>query len=67
MQVLAKSLSEEEFLDLSELFKTLDRGNSGSITAADLQQSIKWVGSKLADHEVQTLLDAVCAFLLLQV
>lgn len=58
LRVLAKSLSEEEFLDLSELFKTLDRGNSGSITAADLQQSIKWVGSKLADHEVQTLLDA---------
>ena len=66
LQVIAESLSEEEIGGLKELFKMIDADNSGTITFDELKDGLKRVGSELTEHEIQALMDAVCASLLVK-
>lgn len=64
MQVIAESLSEEEIGGLKELFKMIDTDDSGTITFDELKEGLKRVGSELTEHEIQALMEAVSASLL---
>lgn len=65
LQVIAESLSEEEIGGLKELFKMIDTDNSGTITYEELRDGLKRVGSDLMEPEIQSLMDAVSATVLL--
>ncbi|XP_018437012.2 calcium-dependent protein kinase 12-like [Raphanus sativus] len=56
LRVVAERLSEEEIGGLKELFKMIDTDNSGTITFEELKDSIRRVGSVLAETEIQELL-----------
>ncbi|CAG7895961.1 unnamed protein product [Brassica rapa] len=58
LRVVAERLSEEEIGGLKELFKMIDRDNSGTITFKELKDCIRRVGSELVESEIQELLQA---------
>ncbi|CAF2144780.1 unnamed protein product [Brassica napus] len=58
LRVVAEKLSEEEIGGLKELFKMIDRDNSGTITFEELKDCIRRVGSELVESEIQELLQA---------
>ncbi|KAK6946908.1 EF-hand domain [Dillenia turbinata] len=59
LKVIAENLSEEEVLGLKSLFTNMDIDNSGTITCEELKSGLAQLGSKLAETEVQKLLEAV--------
>ncbi|RRT81225.1 hypothetical protein B296_00002305 [Ensete ventricosum] len=56
----AGCLSEEEIKGLKEMFKNMDSDNSGTITLEELKQGLAKQGTKLSEHEVKQLMEAVC-------
>ncbi|KAE8683869.1 Calcium-dependent protein kinase 3 [Hibiscus syriacus] len=58
--VIAESLSEEEIIGLKEMFKSMDTDNSGTITFEELKAGLPKLGTKLSEHEVRQLIEAVC-------
>jgi Ca2+-binding EF-hand superfamily protein len=58
-QVIAESLSEEEIMGLKQMFKSMDTDNSGTITYEELKAGLAKQGSKLPEHEVRQLMEAV--------
>jgi calcium-dependent protein kinase len=50
---------------LKELFKMIDTDNSGTITYDELKNGLKRVGSDLMEPEIQALMDAVSANIML--
>lgn len=63
LQVIAGCLSEEEIKGLKEMFKNMDSDNSGTITLEELEQGLAKQGTKLSEHEVKQLMEAVCSLL----
>jgi calcium-dependent protein kinase len=59
MQIIAGCLSEEEITGLKEMFKNIDKDNSGTITLEELKHGLAKHGTKLSDTEIQQLMDAV--------
>jgi calcium-dependent protein kinase len=59
MQIIAGCLSEEEITGLKEMFKNMDKDNSGTITLEELKHGLAKHGTKLSDTEIQQLMDAV--------
>ncbi|KAH7289952.1 hypothetical protein KP509_30G025300 [Ceratopteris richardii] len=59
LKVIAESLSEEEIMGLKQMFRSMDTDNSGTITFEELKIGLAKQGSKLAEHEVRQLMDAV--------
>ncbi|XP_020205845.2 calcium-dependent protein kinase 11 [Cajanus cajan] len=58
LHVIAERLSEEEIGGLKELFKMIDKDNSGTITFEELQEGLKSVGCDLMESEIKSLMDA---------
>ena len=58
-QVIAGCLSEEEIRGLKEMFKNIDKDNSGTITLEELKNGLAKQGTKLSDNEIEQLMEAV--------
>jgi Ca2+-binding EF-hand superfamily protein len=58
-QVIAGCLSEEEIKGLKEMFKNIDKDNSGTITLEELKNGLAKQGTKLSDNEIEQLMEAV--------
>jgi uncharacterized protein YneF (UPF0154 family) len=59
LQVIAGCLSEDEIKGLKEMFKSIDKDNSGTITLEELKSGLAKQGTKLSDNEIQQLMEAV--------
>ncbi|CAN6170856.1 unnamed protein product [Urochloa humidicola] len=59
LQVIAKSLSEEEIAGLKEVFMAMDTDCSGAITYDELKEGLRKYGSTPKDSEIHDLMDAV--------
>ena len=59
MQIIAGCLSEEEITGLKEMFKNIDKDDSGTITLEELKNGVAKHGTKLSDGEIQQLMEAV--------
>jgi len=59
MQIIAGCLSEEEITGLKEMFKNIDKDNSGTITLDELKHGLAKHGPKLSDSEMEQLMEAV--------
>ena len=59
IQVIAENLSEEEIAGLKEMFKNIDKDDSGTITLEELKNGLAKHGTKLSDGEIQQLMEAV--------
>jgi len=59
MQIIAGCLSEEEITGLKEMFKNIDKDDSGTITLEELKNGLAKHGTKLSDGEIQQLMEAV--------
>lgn len=42
------------------MFKSMDTDNSGTITYEELKAGLPKLGTKLSEHEVRQLMEAVC-------
>jgi Ca2+-binding EF-hand superfamily protein len=58
-QIIAGCLSEEEITGLKEMFKNIDKDNSGTITLDELKHGLAKHGPKLSDSEMEQLMEAV--------
>ncbi|KAF7071727.1 hypothetical protein CFC21_076988 [Triticum aestivum] len=61
LRVIAGCLSEEEIKGLKEMFKSIDKDNSGTITLEELKNGLAKQGNKFSDHEIQQLMEAADA------
>ncbi|CAL5098442.1 unnamed protein product [Urochloa decumbens] len=61
LRVIAGCLSEEEITGLKEMFKNIDKDNSGTITLDELKNGLAKHGTKLTDGEIQQLMEAADA------
>ncbi|KAM3293182.1 hypothetical protein ACQJBY_036632 [Aegilops geniculata] len=61
LRVIAGCLSEEEIRGLKEMFKNIDKDNSGTITLEELKNGLAKQGTKLSDNEIQQLMEAADA------
>ncbi|XP_047047339.1 calcium-dependent protein kinase 25-like [Lolium rigidum] len=61
LRVIAGCLSEEEIKGLKEMFKNIDKDNSGTITLEELKNGLAKQGTKLSDNEIQQLMKAADA------
>ncbi|KAM0903623.1 hypothetical protein ACQ4PT_018537 [Festuca glaucescens] len=61
LRVIAGCLSEEEIKGLKEMFKNIDKDNSGTITLEELKNGLAKQGTKLSDNEIQQLMEAADA------
>ncbi|KAL6595431.1 hypothetical protein ACP70R_047771 [Stipagrostis hirtigluma subsp. patula] len=61
LRVIAGCLSEEEITGLKEMFKNIDKDNSGTITLEELKNGLAKQGTKLSDTEIQQLMEAADA------
>ncbi|XP_074307856.1 calcium-dependent protein kinase SK5-like [Silene latifolia] len=57
-RVIAERLSEEEIGGLKELFKKIDKDQSGSITFEELRDGLQRVDSKIRESEIVDLMNA---------
>ncbi|CAO2827428.1 unnamed protein product [Amaranthus hypochondriacus] len=57
-RVIAERLSEEEIGGLKELFKKIDKDQSGSITFDELRNGLRRVDSKIKESEIEDLMHA---------
>ena len=56
---MAENLSEEELKGLKQMFKNIDTDRSGAITLEELKTGLSRLGSRLSEHEIKQLMDAV--------
>lgn len=56
---MAENLSEEELKGLNQMFKNIDTDRSGTITFDELKKGLSRLGSRLSEHEIKQLMDAV--------
>lgn len=56
---MAENLSEEELKGLKQMFKNIDTDRSGAITFEELKTGLSRLGSRLSEHEIKQLMDAV--------
>ncbi|CAN6380466.1 unnamed protein product [Urochloa humidicola] len=61
LRIIAGCLSEEEITGLKEMFKNIDKDNSGTITLDELKNGLAKHGTKLTDSEIQQLMEAADA------
>ncbi|XP_062182617.1 calcium-dependent protein kinase 25-like [Phragmites australis] len=61
LRIIAGCLSEEEITGLKEMFKSIDKDNSGTITLEELKNGLAKQGTKLSDAEIQQLMEAADA------
>ncbi|XP_039824668.1 calcium-dependent protein kinase 25-like isoform X2 [Panicum virgatum] len=61
LRIIAGCLSEEEITGLKEMFKNIDKDNSGTITLDELKNGLAKHGTKLSDGEIQQLMEAADA------
>uniref|UniRef100_A0A0D9XNT8 Uncharacterized protein n=1 Tax=Leersia perrieri TaxID=77586 RepID=A0A0D9XNT8_9ORYZ len=59
--IIAGCLSEEEIKGLKEMFKNIDKDNSGTITLEELKNGLAKQGPKLSDSEIEQLMEAADA------
>ncbi|KAI4973197.1 hypothetical protein ZWY2020_028905 [Hordeum vulgare] len=60
-EVIAGCLSEEEIKGLKEMFKDIDKDNSGTIMLEELKNELAKQGTKLSDNEIEQLMEAADA------
>lgn len=56
---MAENLSEEELKGLKQMFTNIDTDGSGTITFDELKTGFSRLGSRLSEHEIKQLMDAV--------
>ncbi|KAF0890226.1 hypothetical protein E2562_039499 [Oryza meyeriana var. granulata] len=61
LRIIAGCLSEEEIKGLKEMFKNIDKDNSGTITLEELKNGLAKQGTKLSDNEIEQLMQAADA------
>ncbi|KAL5676974.1 hypothetical protein ACJX0J_013105, partial [Zea mays] len=61
LRIIAGCLSEEEITGLKEMFKNIDKDNSGTITLDELKHGLAKHGPKLSDSEMEKLMEAADA------
>ncbi|CAD6343979.1 unnamed protein product [Miscanthus lutarioriparius] len=61
LRIIAGCLSEEEITGLKEMFKNIDKDDSGTITLEELKNGLAKHGTKLSDGEIQQLMEAADA------
>uniref|UniRef100_A0ACD6A1B2 Uncharacterized protein n=1 Tax=Avena sativa TaxID=4498 RepID=A0ACD6A1B2_AVESA len=61
LRVIAGCLSEEEIRGLKEMFKNIDKDNSGTITLEELKNGLAKQGTKMSDTEIEQLMEAADA------
>ncbi|CAD6254941.1 unnamed protein product [Miscanthus lutarioriparius] len=61
LRIIAGCLSEEEITGLKEMFKNIDKDNSGTITLDELKHGLAKHGPKLSDSEMEQLMEAADA------
>jgi calcium-dependent protein kinase len=66
MRVIAEHLSVEEVEVIKDMFALMDTDNNGRVTLQELKDGLTKVGSKLAEPEMELLMEAVSFFTLLQ-
>uniref|UniRef100_A0A0E0MC66 non-specific serine/threonine protein kinase n=1 Tax=Oryza punctata TaxID=4537 RepID=A0A0E0MC66_ORYPU len=59
LRIIAGCLSEEEIKGLKEMFKNIDKDNSGTITLEELKNGLAKQGTKFSDNEIEQLMEAV--------
>ncbi|EEC67625.1 hypothetical protein OsI_35012 [Oryza sativa Indica Group] len=59
--IIAGCLSEEEIKGLKEMFKNIDKDNSGTITLEELKNGLAKQGTKFSDNEIEQLMEAADA------
>uniref|UniRef100_A0A7S1XET4 Calmodulin n=1 Tax=Compsopogon caeruleus TaxID=31354 RepID=A0A7S1XET4_9RHOD len=57
IQFMANNIIREDLGRMSEIFKTIDTDNSGSITIDELKEAIKKTGTKIPEAELQEIVD----------
>eukprot|EP00475_Leptophrys_vorax_P030937 TRINITY_DN4668_c0_g1_i1.p1 TRINITY_DN4668_c0_g1~~TRINITY_DN4668_c0_g1_i1.p1 ORF type:complete len:533 (-),score=71.51 TRINITY_DN4668_c0_g1_i1:249-1847(-) len=58
LKVIASHMSEEEIMGLKEMFKSIDKDGSGSITFEELKDGLKQLGSNMPEEQVRQLMEA---------
>lgn len=58
LKVIAQNMSEEEIMGLKEMFKSIDKDGSGSITFEELKEGLKQHGSTMPEDQVRQLMEA---------
>uniref|UniRef100_A0A0E0IXW2 non-specific serine/threonine protein kinase n=1 Tax=Oryza nivara TaxID=4536 RepID=A0A0E0IXW2_ORYNI len=61
LRIIAGCLSEEEIKGLKEMFKNIDKDNSGTITLEELKNGLAKQGTKFSDNEIEQLMEAADA------
>ena len=58
-QVIADFLSTEEVEDIKDMFRKIDTDNDGIVSVEELKIGLQSSNSKLAESEIQMLIEAV--------
>ena len=59
LKVVVRSLSSQEISDLKKWFLAIDKNNSGTITASELEEAMKLSGYSIAEHELKEIIDNI--------
>lgn len=59
MNILVKMLNEEEFEDLREQFREIDKDHTGYINAKELEEAIRNMGNNVTADEIKQIIDKV--------
>lgn len=57
LKVSVRSLSSPEIAELKKWFQIIDKNNSGTITASELDEAMKLSGYSIAESELKTIID----------
>lgn len=59
LNVIAKNMSKHEIEGLSEMFKTFDKDNSGTITLLEMKEGLKKMGNPMSESEVEAMMTQI--------
>lgn len=59
MNILIKMLNEEEFEDLRDQFREIDRDHTGYINANELEEAIRNTGNNVTADEIKQIINKV--------
>ena len=57
LQVIAANLPLDEITGLSEMFHSLDKDGSGTITAEEMQEGLRTKGARIPAADLQRIMD----------
>lgn len=57
--MIAEHLSSEEVADIKQMFDSMDVNKNGKLTSEEFKASLRKLGNKMPDSDLQILMDAV--------